>query len=444
MQIKYIQNEVTMVTRITLLFFFSNERLSNYSSFLFFLPTMITNLSLLRKTNPSILSTLSFNQWCSSTSSFSSTTLTPTTHIAGVPLGETSNVPPTLIPKVGRNLHLQKGHPLNTIKQIIESHFKSRNFACFDDLLPVVTTKACFDDLLTPKDHISRSLSDTYYIDPQEDLVLRTHTSAHQNELMQAGHRSFLATGDVYRRDEIDSSHYPCFHQMEGVHIFDPKELPGAPQSPESIQYVEAHLKETLEGVIGVLFPHCETRWGNDSFPFTNPSFELEVWYNDEWLEVLGCGVVHKQILSNCDLGHTDGWAFGLGLERLAMVLFNIPDIRLFWSEDVRFLSQFSENELTTFKPFSKYPPCFKDVSFWLPSNFHENDLYEEIRNVAGDVVEDVTLIDEFVHPKTNKKSHAYRITYRHMSRTLTDTEVDEMQAQVRVALGTELSCEVR
>ena len=122
MQIKYIQNEVTMVTRITLLFFFSNERLSNYSSFLFFLPTMITNLSLLRKTNPSILSTLSFNQWCSSTSSFSSTTLTPTTHIAGVPLGETSNVPPTLIPKVGRNLHLQKGHPLNTIKQIIESH----------------------------------------------------------------------------------------------------------------------------------------------------------------------------------------------------------------------------------------------------------------------------------------------------------------------------------
>jgi hypothetical protein len=89
---------------------------------LFFLPTMITNLSLLRKTNPSILSTLSFNQWCSSTSSFSSTTLTPTTHIAGVPLGETSNVPPTLIPKVGRNLHLQKGHPLNTIKQIIESH----------------------------------------------------------------------------------------------------------------------------------------------------------------------------------------------------------------------------------------------------------------------------------------------------------------------------------
>ena len=69
-----------------------------------------------------------------------------------------------------------------------------------------------------------------------------------------------------------------------------------------------------------------------------------------------------------------------LGLERLAMVLFDIPDIRLFWSQDERFLSQFQENQVTSFKPFSKYPPCYKDVSFWLPPAFHENDLYEQIR----------------------------------------------------------------
>ena len=133
------------------------------------------------------------------------------------------------------------------------------------------------------------------------------------------------------------------------------------------------------------------------------------------------------------------------GLERLAMVLFDIPDIRLFWSEDDRFLSQFQENQLTTFKPFSKYPPCFKDISFWLPENsFHENDLYEQIRSVGGDIVEDVSLIDEFQHPKTDRQSKAYRITYRHMSRTLTDSEVDAMQLQVREQLATELDCEVR
>jgi phenylalanyl-tRNA synthetase alpha chain len=133
-----------------------------------------------------------------------------------------------------------------------------------------------------------------------------------------------------------------------------------------------------------------------------------------------------------------------LGLERLAMVLFDIPDIRLFWSQDERFLSQFQENQVTTFKPFSKYPPCYKDVSFWLPPAFHENDLYEQIRNVGGDIVEDVRLIDEFQHPKTKKESQAYRITYRHMSRTLTDAEVDSMQLQVRENIRVELGCEVR
>ena len=392
-----------------------------------------------------------------STSTTTTTTTTTTTSVAGVPLGARSNVPPSLVPKVGRNLHLHKGHPLNTIKQLIESHFQSQrsSFQFFDNMSPVVTTKACFDDLLTPKDHVSRSFSDTYYVCPDQDLVLRTHTSAHQNELMRAGHKSFLATGDVYRRDEIDSSHYPCFHQMEGVHIFDPDELPGPPQSPESIQHVEEHLKETLEGLVGVLFgPDCETRWVDAYFPFTNPSIELEVYFNGDWLEVLGCGVVQTKILKNCELGHTDGWAFGLGLERLAMVLFDIPDIRLFWSDDERFLSQFEENKLTTFKPFSKYPPCFKDVSFWLPSgedgeelvesSFHENDLFEQIRSVGGDVVESVECIDEFQHPKTKRNSRAYRITYRHMSRTLTDVEVDEMQMEVRERLGRELKCELR
>ena len=408
-----------------------------------------TTTFLRRPTTNTLLPNFSpFVRWLNTSASTSTSTSTSTSSnstVAGIPLGTNSNVPPTLIPKVGRNLHLQPGHPLNTIKSLIESHFQDRNFQFFDNMSPVVTTKACFDDLLTPKDHISRSLSDTYYVSPDEGLVLRTHTSAHQNELMKAGHRSFLATGDVYRRDEIDSSHYPCFHQMEGVHIFDPTELPGDPQSQESIEHVEAHLKETLEGLVGVLFgPDCETRWVDAYFPFTDPSIELEVYFNGDWLEVLGCGVVQSQILKNCELGHTDGWAFGLGLERLAMVLFDIPDIRLFWSEDDRFLSQFQANKVTTFKPFSKYPPCYKDVSFWLPAEFHENDLYEQIRSVGGDIVEDVKCIDEFEHPKTKKSSKAYRITYRHMSRTLTDIEVDDMQSQVRTKLAEEMGCELR
>lgn len=86
------------------------------------------------------------------------------------------------------------------------------------------------------------------------------------------------------------------------------------------------------------------------------------------------------------------GWAFGLGLERIAMILYSIPDIRLFWSTDPRFLSQFEEGEIKTFKPYSKYPSCFKDVSFWINEgqSLHDNDFCDLIRDVAGDLVEDV------------------------------------------------------
>ena len=136
---------------------------------------------------------------------------------------------------------------------------------------------------------------------------------------------------------------------------------------------VEEDMKRTLDGLARTLFGDVETRWSPDYFPFTEPSWELEILFQGEWLEVLGCGVVHQQILTNCGLQHGRGWAFGLGLERLAMILFNIPDIRLFWTDDRRFHSQFASAvpgdhaSFPSFVPYSKYPECYKDVSFWLP-----------------------------------------------------------------------------
>jgi phenylalanyl-tRNA synthetase alpha chain len=130
--------------------------------------------------------------------------------------------------------------------------------------------------------------------------------------------------------------------------------------------------------------------------------------------------------------GHEIGWAFGLGLERLAMVLFDIPDIRLFWTSDERFHAQFQSGKIVKFVPFSKYPPCYKDITFWVPDGFHPNDLNEVVRDVAGDLVEQVLLLDEFVHPKTQKVSNCFRIMYRSMERSLTNEEIDELQRQVR------------
>jgi phenylalanyl-tRNA synthetase alpha chain len=164
---------------------------------------------------------------------------------------------------------------------------------------------------------------------------------------------------------------------------------------------------------------------------------------------VLGCGVMKPQILENGGYSpeHQKAWAFGLGLERLAMILYEIPDIRLFWSNDERFWNQFEKgNTDTKFQPYSKYPPCFKDVSFWILDNetFHVNELLDLTRQLAGDLVETVELVDHFIHPKTQNQSHCYRISYRSMDRSLTNAEIDALQDALRTKIQETMPVEMR
>jgi len=136
-----------------------------------------------------------------------------------------SNVSPKILSHLGRNLHLQKYHPLSLIKQRIVNLFYKRFvgrtgnpvFSVYDDLNPIVTVKQNFDSLLIPASHQSRKKSDCYYINC--DYLLRAHTTAHQSELIGMGLNNFLVVGDVYRRDEIDSTHYPVFHQIDAVRL---------------------------------------------------------------------------------------------------------------------------------------------------------------------------------------------------------------------------------
>ena len=152
---------------------------------------------------------------------------------------------------------------------------------------------------------------------------------------------------------------------------------------------------------------------------------------------------MRKEILVNNNIEGI-GYAFGLGLERLAMILFQIPDIRLFWSQDERFLTQFKEGEITKFKSYSKFPECWKDITFWIPEKFGDNDFYEIVRNICGDLVENVKLKDTFTHPKTQRVSKSYRILYRSMERSLTNKEVDLLQFQLRDYLQNDLKIELR
>lgn len=340
-----------------------------------------------------------------------------------------NNITDSIKQKMNRNIHNQKNHPIEIIKRKIYNFFGDE-FEKFDNLSPEVKIEENFDKLLIPKDHPARATSDTYYLD--SETVLRTHTSAHQNELLSKGFKSFLVTGDVYRKDEIDSCHYPVFHQMEGVCII------------EDGKDEEKEFLKVLDGLINHLFPGCEYRVNEDYFPFTNPSLEIEVKFNGEWLEIMGGGIVQNQILEQNGIFNKKAWAFGLGLERLAMILFKIPDIRYFWTEDERFINQFSSGDIIEFKEYSKFPPCIKDISFWINDEYNFNNFCEIVRELGGDIIEQINKIDEFTNPKTNKTSYCYRIVYRSNDRNLTNEEVDEIQNKIRIESTEKLCLELR
>ncbi|XP_035679726.1 phenylalanine--tRNA ligase, mitochondrial-like [Branchiostoma floridae] len=387
---------------------------------------------------------------------------------------EWTNVTPQILSKVGRNLHNQQYHPLNLIKQRIHNHIYARYthrgnplFSVYDYLSPATTTEQSFDSVLIPKDHVTRRKQDNYYIN--SDQLLRPHTSSHQRDLVKSGLDAFLVTGDVYRRDDIDRSHYPVFHQMEGVRLFtkhtlfegvkgghmlelfeEGRRVPEKQENHtlEAAKLVEHDLKQTLVALVKSLFGEdLQTRWVDCYFPFTHPSFELEIWYGGEWLEVLGCGVMEQELLRRAGASDKVGWAFGLGLERLAMILYGIPDIRLFWSDDHGFLSQFRVNDVNQpvkFQPFQKYEPIVRDISFWIPPGFERADFLDLVRTVGADVIEEVSLYDEFVHPKTKKTSNSYRIKYFQLERLLTNEEVSNIHKKIQDAAVQQLGVEGR
>lgn len=147
------------------------------------------------------------------------------------PTDSWTNVTPHILSHIGRNLHRQNHHPLNHLTNRLRQFFYqfydpgrlSPKFSVVDNLSPIVTTEQNFDSVCTPLDHVSRTKSMNYYLN--EKTLLRAHTSAHQVDLMRSGLNAFLCIGDVYRRDHIDPTHYPIFHQCEGVRLFNKEEL---------------------------------------------------------------------------------------------------------------------------------------------------------------------------------------------------------------------------
>ncbi len=221
-------------------------------------------------------------------------------------------------------------HPINQMKDSIMNLLVSFGFEVIDG--PEIETEEFnFDMLNIKKSHPARQMHDTFYVENKENL-LRTHTSPVQirGMLEKTPPLAFISGGKVFRKDD-DATHLPMFHQVEGIYV------------DKEVSF--AQLKDLIYKIIFSLFgDDVELRFRPSYFPFTEPSAEVDILSpQGDWLEILGCGLVNPTVLENCNIDSKDysGLAFGLGIERIAMLKYGVTDIRDFYKSNLDFLSQF-------------------------------------------------------------------------------------------------------
>ena len=243
----------------------------------------------------------------------------------------------------GKRPQVGHKHPMYTALDEFKEIFINMGFEVFDG--PEVEQEEYnFTKLNTPDDHPAREWSDTFYLTEDSSILLRTQTSPMQIRAMEEHGVPIrmISPGRVYRKDEVDATHSPMFHQIEGLVV--------------DKGVTMADLKGTLNAVIREIYgPETKTRFRPHHFPFTEPSCEVDIQCHncggkgcptckgEGWIEVLGAGMVHPKVLRGCgiDPDEYSGFAFGFGLERMAMGRFKISDLRLIFENDIRFLEQF-------------------------------------------------------------------------------------------------------
>ena len=241
----------------------------------------------------------------------------------------------------GKVFSVGKKHPITQIIDEVSEIFMGLGFSVVDGP-EVETVQNNFDDLNAPKDHPSRDMTDTFYFD--SELLLRTHTSPVEIRAMKSMDLplKIVSPGRCFRNDSLDATHSPMFHQIEGLVV--------------GKDVTMSQFKGTIELFVKKLFgEHTKTKFRPHNFPFTEPSAEVDVscfkcggkgcsmCKGEGWIEILGSGMTHPNVLRNCgiDPNEYSAFAFGMGIERLAMLKYEIDDIRLLVENDIRFLDQF-------------------------------------------------------------------------------------------------------
>ena len=235
----------------------------------------------------------------------------------------------------GRRTAAGSLHPITQTRRVMERAFRDMGFDVVEG--PEVELEEYnFDRLRIPAEHPAREMWDTLWVDTSQrggpNLLLRTHTSPMQIRYMEERRPPIrvIVPGTCYRHEAVDATHEWMLTQIEGLAI------------DEGLSF--AHLKGTLESFVHRLFgPEIETRFRCDYFPFVEPGAELAIRWQGDWLEVLGCGMVHREIIeaAGLDGDRYTGFAFGIGVERVAMLRYGVRDIRAFYANEPRFLSRF-------------------------------------------------------------------------------------------------------
>lgn len=238
-------------------------------------------------------------------------------------------------------------HPLSLTLELTTKIFEEIGYEAIcaaEDSPEIENDFFNFAALGMPDDHPARDMQDTFYIDPErvnstDTLLLRTHTSAVQIREMEKRTPPFkiVVPGRVYRKDDVDATHYPVFHQCEILAIDEIGKL--------TLPHLLGTVKYFLQKMFG---PDIDVKYRASYFPFTEPSIEVDVYFKGRWLEVLGCGMVDPVVLESVGLDPTKygGFAAGFGIERFAMIMYGIKDLRLFWENNLSFLEQFPSQSL--------------------------------------------------------------------------------------------------
>src|SRR3990167_2128426 len=327
------------------------------------------------------------------------------------------------------DLSRTEGSPLN---EIFDRTMRVKGLEGFGivQIPEIVPTEILFDLFNMPPGHPARSKSDTYYVN--ENHVLRTHDTVFwyyylnhpkiKKRIENKEPLGVICYGKVYRKDEIDRQHMNVFHQFGGLLI----------GPDDKITITPDDLKNALSEIAKSIFGQVNFRFYEHQFPYTDPSFEMEAEINGKWVEMVGSGVVRKSVFANMGLEGYNGWAFGFGLDRLAIASMSLPDIRLLWSEDSRVTKQLKLGQ--KFVEVSKYPPIVRDISFVVKNDFVPNDYFDFVREAAPGLVEEVALLDKYENVAKfgeDKISYAYRVTYRSLERTLTSEEIDKIHKNI-------------